>query len=80
MYTYRCRFGYFHVFNNDYYEWEMYAIGGSENPTILSEGNRFMAPDNQGAKEVDTCNLHYAQQLKGLGCSNCLHSKFHVHQ
>lgn len=48
----RCRFGYFHVFNNDYVEWEMYAIGGSENPTILSEGNRFMAPDDNNSKEV----------------------------
>lgn len=48
----RCRFGYFHVFNNDYVEWKMYAIGGSQNPTILSEGNRFMAPDASDAKEV----------------------------
>lgn len=32
----------------------MYAIGGSQNPTILSEGNRFMAPDASDAKEVRT--------------------------
>ena len=48
----RCRFGYFHILNNDYTEWEMYAIGGSANPTILSQGNRFMASANSLAKEV----------------------------
>ena len=36
--------------NNDYASgWGMYAIGGSEAPTILSEGNRFLA---NGPKEV----------------------------
>ncbi|KAG6489301.1 hypothetical protein ZIOFF_050570 [Zingiber officinale] len=30
----------------------MYAIGGSKNPTILSQGNRFIAPPNIFAKEV----------------------------
>ncbi|VFQ86296.1 unnamed protein product [Cuscuta campestris] len=48
----RCRFGYFHVVNNDYTHWEMYAIGGSSNPTINSQGNRFLAPTNPFAKEV----------------------------
>jgi len=48
----RCRHGYFHVVNNDYTHWEMYAIGGSANPTINSQGNRFSAPDNALAKEV----------------------------
>ncbi|KAJ0796622.1 putative pectate lyase [Helianthus annuus] len=48
----RCRHGYFHVVNNDYTHWEMYAIGGSANPTINSEGNRFLAPSNPNAKEV----------------------------
>ena len=51
----RCRFGYFHVVNNDYTHWEMYAIGGSMNPTIISQGNRFVAPPelvNRFAKEV----------------------------
>lgn len=38
--------------NNDYTRWEMYAIGGSQHPTILSQGNRFVAPDNAFAKEV----------------------------
>ncbi|KAE8724537.1 putative pectate lyase 22 [Hibiscus syriacus] len=46
------RHGYFHVVNNDYTHWEMYAIGGSGNPTINSEGNRFLAPDNSNNKEV----------------------------
>ncbi|KAL9667974.1 hypothetical protein QQ045_002344 [Rhodiola kirilowii] len=48
----RCRHGYFHVVNNDYTHWEMYAIGGSANPTINSQGNRFAAPENIYAKEV----------------------------
>ncbi|KAK3137173.1 hypothetical protein QOZ80_5BG0448780 [Eleusine coracana subsp. coracana] len=45
----RCRFGLFHIVNNDYIGWEMYAIGGSASPTILSQGNRFLADK---AKEV----------------------------
>ncbi|PIN26892.1 Pectate lyase [Handroanthus impetiginosus] len=48
----RCRHGYFHVVNNDYTSWEMYAIGGSANPTINSQGNRFLAPNNRFAKEI----------------------------
>ena len=52
IYIFRCRHGYFHVVNNDYTHWEMYAIGGSANPTINSQGNRFLAPDNSFSKEV----------------------------
>ncbi|KAE8730909.1 putative pectate lyase 22 [Hibiscus syriacus] len=48
----RCRHGYFHVVNNDYTHWEMYAIGGSANPTINSQGNRFTAPNARFSKEV----------------------------
>ncbi|KAJ7961476.1 Pectate lyase [Quillaja saponaria] len=48
----RCRHGYFHVVNNDYTHWEMYAIGGSADPTINSQGNRFLAPADPFAKEV----------------------------
>ncbi|XP_042417534.1 pectate lyase-like [Zingiber officinale] len=48
----RCRWGFFHVVNNDYTHWLMYAIGGSMHPTIISQGNRFMGPPNQAAKEV----------------------------
>ncbi|KAI0510064.1 hypothetical protein KFK09_010664 [Dendrobium nobile] len=48
----RCRHGYFHVVNNDYTHWEMYAIGGSANPTINSQGNRYLAPIDPHAKEV----------------------------
>ncbi|KAK8710264.1 hypothetical protein V6N13_145598 [Hibiscus sabdariffa] len=48
----RCRHGYFHVVNNDYTHWEMYAIGGSANPTINSQGNRFLAPNDRSKKEV----------------------------
>lgn len=32
--------------------WEMYAVGGSANPTIFSEGNYYMAPKNTDAKQV----------------------------
>ncbi|KAJ8423895.1 hypothetical protein Cgig2_006232 [Carnegiea gigantea] len=48
----RCRHGYFHVVNNDYTQWELYAIGGSAAPTIFSEGNRFLASDDPSKKEV----------------------------
>ncbi|KAI8560330.1 hypothetical protein RHMOL_Rhmol04G0247000 [Rhododendron molle] len=48
----RCRRGYIHVVNNDFTQWEMYAIGGSGNPTINSQGNRYIAPFNYNAKEV----------------------------
>ncbi|CAH9103561.1 unnamed protein product [Cuscuta europaea] len=48
----RCRFGYIHVVNNDYTHWNMYAIGGSANPTIISQGNRFIAPPDMFKKEV----------------------------
>jgi len=52
----RCRLGFIHVVNNDYTHWEMYAIGGSKHPTIISEGNRFIAPHNIFAKEVTNTN------------------------
>ena len=52
----RCRHGYFHVVNNDYTHWEMYTIGGSANPTINSQGNRFLAPDDRSAKEVSVAS------------------------
>ena len=35
----------------------MYAIGGSADPTINSQGNRYLAPNNRFAKEVDTILL-----------------------
>ncbi|RVW97648.1 putative pectate lyase 13 [Vitis vinifera] len=48
----RCRRGYFHVVNNDYTQWGIYAIGGSASPTINSQGNRYTAPPSTNAKEV----------------------------
>ncbi|CAH9137572.1 unnamed protein product [Cuscuta epithymum] len=48
----RCRTGYFHVVNNDYTGWIIYAVGGSGSPTINCQGNRFKAPDNPHAKEI----------------------------
>lgn len=48
----RCRWGFFHVINNYYSNWKMYAIGGSANPTIISQGNRYKASDNMHTKQV----------------------------
>ncbi|KAG6686789.1 hypothetical protein I3842_11G038900 [Carya illinoinensis] len=48
----RSRWGFVHVVNNDYTHWLMYAIGGSQHPTILSQGNRFIAPPKAFCKEV----------------------------
>ncbi|CAN7028459.1 hypothetical protein Bca4012_043347 [Brassica carinata] len=48
----RARFGLVHVVNNDYTHWEMYAIGGNMNPTIISQGNRFTAPPKENCKQV----------------------------
>lgn len=47
----RVRFGNVHVVNNDYTSgWGIYAIAGSEGPTILSQGNIFNA--YKGSKQV----------------------------
>ncbi|KAH7290510.1 hypothetical protein KP509_30G051100 [Ceratopteris richardii] len=48
----RCRYGRFHVVNNRYTKWEMYALGASADPTILSQGNYFLAPDDYRFKQV----------------------------
>ncbi|KAJ8445053.1 hypothetical protein Cgig2_022573 [Carnegiea gigantea] len=48
----RCRRGYIHVVNNDFRYWEIYVIGGSANPTINSQGNRYIAPNDPNTKEV----------------------------
>ncbi|KAF1870381.1 hypothetical protein Lal_00003587, partial [Lupinus albus] len=56
----RCRHGYFHVVNNDYTHWQKYAIGGSSSPTIYSQGNRFLAPDDENHKEV-TRHFHSSE-------------------
>ncbi|XP_019166912.1 PREDICTED: pectate lyase-like [Ipomoea nil] len=56
----RVRYGFVHAVNNDYTHWLMYAIGGSHKPTILSQGNRFIAPPNGYAKEVT--KREYAQE------------------
>ncbi|KAL3820737.1 hypothetical protein ACJIZ3_006642 [Penstemon smallii] len=48
----RLRYGYAHVANNRYDQWLMYAIGGSADPTILSEGNYFAASNDANAKQV----------------------------
>lgn len=45
------RFGFAHIVNNGYTEWQSYAIGGADGATIISQGNRFLAA-NGAAKEV----------------------------
>lgn len=45
------RHGYAHVANNLYQEWGLYAIGGSMNPSVKSQGNLFIASES-GNKEV----------------------------
>ncbi|KAL3526493.1 hypothetical protein ACH5RR_011149 [Cinchona calisaya] len=40
----RCRSGFFHLVNNDYTHWEMYAIGGSHEATIISRVTHRDAP------------------------------------
>ncbi|KAI3847446.1 hypothetical protein MKX03_021675 [Papaver bracteatum] len=50
----RCRHGYFHVLNNDYTHWEMYAIGGSADPTINRQGNRY--PSQPFCQRVETAS------------------------
>nr|1PXZ_A Chain A, Major pollen allergen Jun a 1 [Juniperus ashei]1PXZ_B Chain B, Major pollen allergen Jun a 1 [Juniperus ashei] len=56
----RARYGLVHVANNNYDPWNIYAIGGSSNPTILSEGNSFTAPSESYKKEV----------TKRIGCES----------
>ncbi|TYH14177.1 hypothetical protein ES288_A06G199000v1 [Gossypium darwinii] len=48
----RVHHGYAHVANNFYQGWEQYAIGGSMSPSIKSEANFFVAPNDVGNKEV----------------------------
>ncbi|CAH2078956.1 unnamed protein product [Thlaspi arvense] len=53
----RVRRGYAHVANNMYDKWQMYAIGGSADPIIFSEGNHFVAgPKKQVTKRMGTGN------------------------
>ncbi|RDX79939.1 putative pectate lyase P59, partial [Mucuna pruriens] len=62
----RCRWGFFHIVNNDYTHWLMYAIGGSQHPTIISQGNRFVAPDKPNAKEVCNFVIHSCTKISKL--------------
>ncbi|EEF52127.1 pectate lyase [Ricinus communis] len=60
----RVRYGLAHVVNNDYTSWEMYAIGGSEHPTIISQGNRFLAPPDPDCKQVTKRNVEPESEWK----------------
>lgn len=57
----RCRWGLTQVVNNDFEKWGEYAIGGSNEPTILSQGNKYVAPDGANYKEV--CKTIHAKSL-----------------
>ncbi|KAI8028799.1 putative pectate lyase P59 [Camellia lanceoleosa] len=48
----RVRSGFVHIINNDYTHWNMYAIGGSHHATLISQGNRFIAPPRPEFKQV----------------------------
>ncbi|XP_019709583.1 pectate lyase 1-like [Elaeis guineensis] len=45
----RVRHGYAHIANNVYEGWREYAIGGSMNPSVLSQGNLFIASGKRKA-------------------------------
>ncbi|KAG0502503.1 hypothetical protein HPP92_002575 [Vanilla planifolia] len=62
----RVRTGYAHVANNRYDGWEMYAIGGSSNPTILSEGNYYNAPNNHKAKQMQAGDEEGVRRMEEL--------------
>jgi hypothetical protein len=62
------------VVNNDYTHWEMYAIGGSAAPTINSQGNRYNAPGNTFAKEVEL--LNYFNSITIMIASNLTNRDF----
>lgn len=58
----RCRWRFIHVVNNDYTHWLMYAIGGSSHPTVISQGNRYIARRHVASKEV--ANLISLSEIK----------------
>lgn len=60
----RCRWGFFHIVNNDYTHWLMYAIGGSKGATIISQGNRFIAPPDPNFKEVNIYPTTHTYHIK----------------
>ncbi|MBA0864643.1 hypothetical protein Goshw_004884 [Gossypium schwendimanii] len=60
----RCQFGFIHVFNNDYIHLFLYAIGGTNHPTIISQGYRYLVPGTYAAKEVACKGLLALAQWK----------------
>ncbi|XP_021841694.2 probable pectate lyase 4 [Spinacia oleracea] len=67
----RVRHGYAHVANNLYLGWEIYAIGGSMDPSVKSQSNLFVAPKT-GSKEIimsinDKKNGKGLQNFKSVG-------------
>ncbi|MBA0669775.1 hypothetical protein Goklo_029282, partial [Gossypium klotzschianum] len=74
----RCRWGYFHVVNNDYTHWKLYAIRGSMHPTIISQGNRFIAPDNPLVKDITHRNYAPESEWRNWISQRPLHSYWNV--
>lgn len=74
--SHRCRHGFFEIVNNDYTHWEMYAIGGSAQPTINSKGNRYTAPMDRNAKDVSMSRC--ATIFLSLIASDSLNAKAHI--
>ncbi|XP_074581533.1 putative pectate lyase 17 [Curcuma longa] len=66
----RVRYGYAHVVNNLYDGWKEYAIGGSVGPTIMSEGNLFVA-----SKQKEVTRRMPARKGKALAKSWNLRSE-----
>ncbi|KAL7191084.1 hypothetical protein ACSBR2_023207 [Camellia fascicularis] len=50
----RCRWGLFHIVNNDYTHWNMYAIGGSNHPIIISQDCFFFSASEQQTTLIHT--------------------------
>ena len=73
----RCRWGFFHVVNNDYTHWLMYAIGGTSAPTIISQGNRFIAPPDPKAKMVCRTNISISTTTSIHYCYCCCYKSRH---
>ncbi|KAK8916500.1 putative pectate lyase 12 [Platanthera zijinensis] len=60
----RCRRGYFHNVNNDYTEWEMYAIGEAQIPPLTATAENFNGKDTKVHLEEHCPRV-------GPGCCRC---------
>ncbi|XP_020252830.1 pectate lyase 1-like [Asparagus officinalis] len=63
----RIRHGRVHVANNYHDGWYEYAIGGGANPTIMSEGNLYIATDRPDHKKVAWRESGHNWHVKSVG-------------